>query len=160
MGAKNNLKQYLAKKDISPARFYRETGLSNGFLNQGDNISSNNIEIIISIFPDLNLNWLITGRGDMLNIINEQEKNAYPNAYPNAYLSPILEESSFNTSLVAESAGEYHANKNSNAIVKHLIEVLREQSEEIGALKQENSSLKSQLVKLADSAPNASSVPA
>lgn len=157
MGAKSNLKQYLAKKGISPAQFYRDTGLSNGFLNQGDNISSNNIEIIISCYPDLSLKWLITGIGDMLNIMNGQEKNAYPNAYPNAYLSSI---SGDNSSLVAETINAYNADESPNALMKHLIEVLREQSEEIGALKQENRSLKSQLTQLINSAQNASNVPA
>ena len=153
MGAKSNLKQYLAKKDISPAQFYRETGLSNGFLNQGDNISSNNIEIIISVYPDLNLKWLITGVGYMQNIINEEEKNAYPNAY-------LSSKSGDNSSLVAEPINEYNTNKSSDGLMKHLIEVLREQSEEIGALKQENRSLKSQLTQLVDSVQNASNVPA
>ena len=160
MGAKSNLKQYLAQKGISPAQFYRDTGLSNGFLNQGDNISSNNIEIIISLYPDLNLQWLITGVGDMQNIINRQEKNAYPNAYPNAYLSQNSEGDPSKNSIASETIDGSNVDANSITLMKHLIEVLREQSEEIGALKQENRSLKSQLAQLADSAQNASSVPA
>lgn len=87
MGAKQNLKQYLELKGVSPARFYKETGLSNGFLNQGENMSSNNIEIIISIYPDLNLSWLITTRGEMLISSNAERKNAHSNAHPNAHLS-------------------------------------------------------------------------
>ncbi|WP_291590690.1 S24 family peptidase [Bacteroides sp.] len=79
MGAKQNLKQFLSEKGISPAQFYRDSGLSNGFLNQGDNISSNNLEIIISIYPDLNLFWLISNKGEMLNTLNEFDKNGNPN---------------------------------------------------------------------------------
>ena len=79
MGAKQNLKQFLSKKGISPAQFYRDSGLSNGFLNQGDNISSNNLEIIISLYPDLNLFWLISNKGEMLNALNELDKNGNPN---------------------------------------------------------------------------------
>lgn len=82
MGAKQNLKQFLSKKGISPAQFYRDSGLSNGFLNQGDNISSNNLEIIISLYPDLNLFWLISNKGEMLNALNELDKNGNPNGNP------------------------------------------------------------------------------
>lgn len=45
--------------------FYRKTGLSNGFLDKNEHISSKNLEIIISIYTDLNLYWLITGEGSM-----------------------------------------------------------------------------------------------
>lgn len=77
MGAKQNLKQYLSKKGISPAQFYRDSGLSNGFLNQGDNISSNNIEIIISLYPDLNIFWLISSKGEMLNASNSDNEKTH-----------------------------------------------------------------------------------
>lgn len=86
MGAKQNLKQFLSAKGISPAQFYRDSGLSNGFLNQGDNISSNNIEIIISLYPDLNLFWLISNRGDMLNRTNGLDDNCNPICNPNCNL--------------------------------------------------------------------------
>ena len=66
MTAKANLLKYLEIKSERKQDFYRKTGLSNGFLDKNDHISSKNLEIIISIYPDLNLYWLITGKGDML----------------------------------------------------------------------------------------------
>lgn len=66
MGAKDNLLNYLKIKSISKNDFYKRTGLSNGFLDKNKNISSNNIEIIISSFSDLSLEWFITGKGNML----------------------------------------------------------------------------------------------
>ena len=83
MGAKQNLKQYLSEMGISPAQFYRDSGLSNGFLNQGDNISSNNLEIIISLYPNLNLFWLISNKGKMLNTPNKLDENCNPICSPN-----------------------------------------------------------------------------
>ena len=71
MGAKSNLLIYLEKKIISKADFYRETGLSNGFLDKNEHISSRNIEIIISHFPDISLEWLIFGNGEMLKDANQ-----------------------------------------------------------------------------------------
>jgi hypothetical protein len=40
--------------------------LGNGFLDKNDNINSDKIEIIVSNYPDLNLDWLITGKGEIL----------------------------------------------------------------------------------------------
>jgi len=72
MGAKHNLLKYLEKKNISKADFYRKTGLSNGFLDKNDNISSNNIETIISFFGDISPEWIITGAGEMLRTVSNQ----------------------------------------------------------------------------------------
>ena len=65
MGAKHNLLKYLEIKREKKPDFYRKTGLSNGFLDKNEHISSKNLEIIISIYTDLNLYWLITGEGSM-----------------------------------------------------------------------------------------------
>lgn len=176
MNAKQNLKQYLYEMNISPAQFYRDSGLSNGFLNQGDNISSNNIEIIISIYPNLNLSWLITGDGNMLNTLNCSDKNGQAIGQVNGQASPNSEEFSqhpatelgscverkneqslsiYKKSKVEEKPS--HQDNDSNELVKHLIEQLKEQSEEIGALKQEVRSLKSRLSQCAETAQDAQS---
>lgn len=65
MGAKCNLLKYLEMINEKKPDFYRKTGLSNGFLDKNDNISSKNLEIIISVYEDLNLYWLITGKGEV-----------------------------------------------------------------------------------------------
>lgn len=69
-------------KGDSKYRFYKKTGLSNGFLDKNRNIGSDKSEIISTQYPDLNLEWLITGKGEMLksNTNNEtiQEKEILP----------------------------------------------------------------------------------
>lgn len=65
MGAKANLLKYLEIKNEKKPDFYRKTGLSNGFLDKNEHISSKNLEIIISIYTDLDLYWLVTGEGSM-----------------------------------------------------------------------------------------------
>ena len=79
MGAKANLLIYLDKKNISKADFYRKTGLSNGFLDKNDNISSNNIETIISFFGDISPEWIITGAGEMLRTVSNQNVHNFSN---------------------------------------------------------------------------------
>lgn len=66
MSAKRNLLIYLKKKSISKAEFYKKTGVSNGFLDKSDHISTSNLEIILNYYEDLSSDWLITGKGNML----------------------------------------------------------------------------------------------
>ena len=73
--------QYLEKKGISKYKFYKETGLSNGFLDKGENIGSDKCEIILSHYPDIRAEWLVTGRGPMVKEeLKYQEEKAEPAA--------------------------------------------------------------------------------
>jgi hypothetical protein len=56
---------YLIYKDISRYRFYKDTGLSNGFLDKQGAINSDNCEKICYSYPDINPEWLLTGNGEM-----------------------------------------------------------------------------------------------
>jgi hypothetical protein len=58
--------QFLAYKSLSKYKFYQETGLSNGFLDKEGAIGTDKCERIISVYPEINLEWLITGNGAML----------------------------------------------------------------------------------------------
>lgn len=77
-GAKGRLLKYLEYKGVCKAAFYKVTRLSNGFLDKNNNISSNNVEIIISCYPDINLEWLITGQGEMINTISDIDSKFTP----------------------------------------------------------------------------------
>lgn len=73
MNAKERLLQFIDYKGIKKAEFYKKTQLSNGFLDKNANISSDKIEIISSVYEDLDLYWLITGTGNMLRMTEETE---------------------------------------------------------------------------------------
>lgn len=67
MGVKDRLYDFLAAKNIKPAVFERACGLSNGFCSKvRDNITDGTLSLIQKGFPDLNLEWLKTGEGEML----------------------------------------------------------------------------------------------
>lgn len=63
--------QYIDFKHISINFFSNKVGMSNGYFakqkKSNGSIGSQVIEKIVSEFPDLNLIWLITGEGEMLN---------------------------------------------------------------------------------------------
>jgi phage repressor protein C with HTH and peptisase S24 domain len=66
MGIRERLIKYLIYKNISKYKFYQKTGFSNGFLDKSGAIGSDKCEKICYEFPDINLEWLITGKEPML----------------------------------------------------------------------------------------------
>lgn len=63
---RKRLLKYLEHKGISKYRFYKETGLSNGFLDKDSDISFESYEKISSQYADLDMEWVRTGSGSML----------------------------------------------------------------------------------------------
>lgn len=57
---------YLEYMGITKYRFYKETGLSNGYLDKDSDIALDSYEKISSHYPDLNMEWVRTGEGEML----------------------------------------------------------------------------------------------
>lgn len=65
---KDRVKLFLKYLDIGQQKFETETKLSNGFVNKiGYNISEKSIKRIADRYPELNIAWLKTGVGKMLN---------------------------------------------------------------------------------------------
>lgn len=58
--------QYIYSKGISKYKFYKQTGLSNGFLDKDGSMNSDNCELIILRYTDINPEWLLIGVGPML----------------------------------------------------------------------------------------------
>lgn len=75
------IKQYLDLKAIKISVFEREIGMSNGsFASQLKNnktIGVDKLEKILRIYTDVNIEWLLTGNGDILkaDILNEEPVN-------------------------------------------------------------------------------------
>lgn len=78
MGIKDRLYDFLKIKDLKASKFEQKFGLSNGFCGKvNDNITEGSLLLIKRAFPELNINWLKTGFGDMLI---EQKDLEYPNS--------------------------------------------------------------------------------
>lgn len=67
--------EYINYKAISKYKFYQDTGFSNGFLDKSGSVGSEKCEKISYCYPDLDLVWLITGRGEMLKSGEKDQNN-------------------------------------------------------------------------------------
>ena len=63
---KQNILLYLSKKDVSAYEFYNKSGVTRGILTQNNGISEDNLARFLAYAPDVNIEWLLTGKGDML----------------------------------------------------------------------------------------------
>ena len=77
MTEKEKIRKYLDYKGISKNKFYLATGLSMGFLDSGKSLGVDKLKIIISIYPDLSLDWLILDRGQMTRELAPTEPIAH-----------------------------------------------------------------------------------
>lgn len=78
MNEKARIKQFLDYKGISKNKFYVQTGLSVGFLDSGNSLVVDKLKKIINTYPDLNLEWIVTGEGSM---IKPQQTTASSSAF-------------------------------------------------------------------------------
>lgn len=81
MTVKERLGKFIDEKGLTRRAFYRAAGLPNGFLDKGENFGTDLLEKIYCTYPELNMVWLVTGQGQMLQ---EIAPNSAPNAAPNA----------------------------------------------------------------------------
>lgn len=88
MGIKDRLYDFLKIKDLKASKFEQKCGLSNGFCGKvNDNITEGSLLLIKRAFPELNINWLKTGSGDMLI---EQTDLEYPNSEDNSNMLAMV----------------------------------------------------------------------
>ncbi|MCM1484055.1 MAG: hypothetical protein NC043_06945 [Muribaculaceae bacterium] len=75
MTVKERLVAFMQHKKIGQRKFEMAVGLSNGYVNSLRNApGADKLQMIINTFPELNINWLLTGEGEMLK--SRPESNA------------------------------------------------------------------------------------
>ncbi len=89
---KQNILLYLAHKGVSAYEFYKESGVTRGILQQNNGISEDNIARFLAYANDVNVEWLITGRGEMLSTMQEkqQEKSEQQDNLPQVTYDPSI----------------------------------------------------------------------
>ena len=64
---RDRIKLFLRHLDIGQNNFEAKVGWSNGYINNTKSISADKLNQVLNEYPQLNVNWLITGKGEMTN---------------------------------------------------------------------------------------------
>lgn len=75
---KEKIIQFIDFKQISTTNFFKETGIKRGFLDSDKlkaSVSDIFIAKIFAKYPEINLEWLITGEGKMLKTSDFDQEN-------------------------------------------------------------------------------------
>ena len=75
---KDKILYYLDKKGITRYRFYKDTGVTRGILDQKNGITEDNLLKFINYAQDISLEWLLLGVGDMLKDHQTKYKEPEP----------------------------------------------------------------------------------
>lgn len=71
----SRLQQFMEHEQLSTYQINKEAGLSKGLLtnafNKHQGLTATTLEALLNTYPQLNANWLICGRGEMLSIKEE-----------------------------------------------------------------------------------------
>lgn len=68
MGMQERFNEFISYKRMSKRKFQLSIGVSNSYIqNIVNNISEDVLNRISKIYPELNTDWLLTGKGEMLN---------------------------------------------------------------------------------------------
>jgi len=75
MSVKERIKEFIKSENITISDFEKQIKVANGYVNSiSKGIGTEKIKIILEHYPNLNLEWLITGNGSMLRNQNVQNK--------------------------------------------------------------------------------------
>ncbi len=78
-GVKDRLIQFIRSTKLSNAEFERRVGVSNGYVkNISKSIQPDILETISNEYPELNIGWLMIGKGPMIMHRSETEANENP----------------------------------------------------------------------------------
>jgi hypothetical protein len=81
MSVKERIKHFIKTKNITISEFEKSIDSSNGYINSiSKSIGLDKIEKILEKYTNLNIEWVLTGIGDMLkgnNIVSEDSPECY-----------------------------------------------------------------------------------
>lgn len=148
-GMKQRLLDFIEHKNLSVNRFCTMCGFSSAYVhNIQKTISQRYLKIISNAFPDLNIHWLETGEGQMLNEvipINVQNNTVGNNSQQTIFagaeqrIMTTQEKGEYVISQIRKMEQENIALKTENASLRTKVEMLTEQIEWLRTLvKQQN----------------------
>jgi len=67
MSVKKRIKEFIKSEGITDVEFQKKINVGNGYINNiSKGIGDDKIKTILEVYPNLNFDWLFTGRGEML----------------------------------------------------------------------------------------------
>lgn len=100
---KDRLLQVIEKLGVTKSYFEKTVGFSNGFVDKsGDNTRKSSLDKISITYPNININWLLTGEGDMF-IDNANKIDDVKNIHVIDNLSKALDEIAEQRKLVSKA---------------------------------------------------------
>ena len=142
---KQNILLYLEKRGVTPYEFYKKSGVTRGVLSQNNGISEDNLTRFLAYAPDVNIEWLITGIGEMT--LSNAGDSSGKDKQNISDMQEISQES-----LTIEATENRQSSVNGNETTSILVEKIAQQAEEIGRLKEQ---IRQLLTSKAEDAPNA-----
>jgi len=122
------IKKYIDYKGVSISAFEKSIGMSNASfgksLKTGGSIGGDKLEKILSIYPDINPEWLLTGIGSMLRPIG------------------LMSDSEMDKQDKEVKDGKWHVSPTTSIEFSYLIEKIQALTAENALLKRENEDLK------------------
>ncbi len=88
---KLRITQFIDFKKISKRAFSSTIDVSHNFFSNESAIGSDVLEKIFSIYPELNMDWVITGRGEMIYSSNQNLQNMKERLNYGAFLKIIMD---------------------------------------------------------------------
>ena len=137
LSIKERLIQFLAYLEIGQTKFEEKVGMSRGHINNmGENLTSKTLSKIKIAYPELNEDWLLTGKGEMIKSVNTQ--NAKGNNSINSNINNIegnvtISHNDF-SNLLELQKGYQEAQKELNEILKTAQNQLSESQKQVSDL--------------------------
>jgi hypothetical protein len=115
---KQRILQFVETLHISKRDFYLKTGISRGTLESKTGITEETITKLFATYKDISAEWLLRGRGNMLESISQVEKKVI-NTEPNPLNKDAL-------TMICDLSAE-------NALLKKELEELKREKKNISA---------------------------
>lgn len=86
----DRIKQFIDFKGITPYKFCKDLGFSMGYLDKKGAIGTDKYLKIIEYFLEINPEWLLTGKGEMLKTATTATIKSYPKPDKKEKLLPLI----------------------------------------------------------------------